>query len=98
LPEKRNERKSCHDCGLEDFEACETENKHRGTDNPPCRFCVRNPEKVGWYDFYNEQWTLDTKGNPIFDDLTPHNVTLLKTLHGIIQKEIDQTPVQEVST
>jgi hypothetical protein len=41
---------------------------------------------------------LDTAGNPIIEDPDPHAVNLLKTLHGIIQRECDLTHIQEVRT
>jgi hypothetical protein len=99
-PEKLKEVKTCHDCGLEAFDECESEKRHIPADEnlAPCKFCSRNPVKVGWYDFYEEQWTLDTARNPILEDPDPHAVTLLKTLHQILQKQIDLTPVQEVRT
>jgi hypothetical protein len=98
MPKNEKELRSCHDCGLEAFDDCETSKSHVPADETmaPCKFCSRNPKRVGWYDFYEEQWTLDVKGNAIIEDPDPHAVTLLKTLHQILQKEIDLTPVQEV--
>lgn len=95
MPKNQKEAKSCHDCGLEAFDDCETSKRHIPADETmaPCKFCSRNPVAVGWYDFYDEQWTLDTEGNPIIEDPTPHAVTLLKILHKIVQRECDLTPV-----
>jgi hypothetical protein len=91
MPRNQKELRNCHECGLEAFDECESQNKHVPADETlaPCKFCSRNPAAVGWYDFYEEQWTLDTVGNPIIEDPDPHAVTLLKTLHGIIQGECD---------
>lgn len=88
MPKNQKEAKSCHDCGLEDINACEN-SKHRSSRplEVPCRFCLRNPESIGsydFYDFYDEQWTLNARRDPIIEDPTPHGVELLKTMRQII--------------
>jgi hypothetical protein len=95
MPKNKKEAKTCHECGLEDIDACESANTHRSSrpSQTPCVFCIRNPEKVGWYDFYEEQWTLNVNGMPILEDADPHGVTLLKTLRGIVQKEYEKLPL-----
>jgi hypothetical protein len=95
MAKKRKEAKSCHECGLEDINRCEFEFAHRSSrpSQTPCVFCLRNPEKVGWYDFYHEQWTLNANGTPILEDPTPSDVCMLKTLRGIVQKEYERLPV-----
>lgn len=88
MPERRNRRKSCHQCGLEAIDLCESENKHiPSRENlAPCLFCVRNYAKrdaQARIDFHDEMWTVDVDGTPIFDDLTPHAERLLRTLHEL---------------
>lgn len=91
---------SCHDCGLEAVDDCESKPfVHRSSrpERTPCVYCIRNPEKVGWYDFFHEQWTVNSEGTPIFDDTDPHGVTLLRTLRGIVQREFRKLPnIEEV--
>jgi hypothetical protein len=89
LRENEKEAKSCHQCGLEAIDDCETENKHIPFSEtlPPCRFCVRNrkrPKVSMIADFWDEMWTLDTDKTPIIEDSDPHDQNLLKLLHDII--------------
>jgi hypothetical protein len=95
LPEKKKEAKSCHECGLEDINTCEFEFTHRSSrpSQTPCVFCLRNPEKVGWYDFYHEQWTLNTRDDAILEDPTPSDVSMLQVLRDIVQKEYEKLPL-----
>jgi hypothetical protein len=89
LTEKRKEPKSCHDCGLEAIDECESEKQHIPFDEnlAPCLYCVRNvterdaPVRA---DFYNEQWTLDVDRSPILEDPDPTEQKLLRTLHIIV--------------
>jgi hypothetical protein len=82
-------KKTCHSCGLEDIEALgSAEYKHvishrssRPTE-PPCVWSIRNPESKGFYDFWDEQWTL-LSNEPTFDDTDAHQRQLLITMAGI---------------
>jgi len=60
----------------------------------PCAYCLRNPEcPKGQRDFFHEQWVLNLHGDATLDDATSSDVALLKTLHGIIQREYDNLPI-----
>ena len=88
MPEKKKEVKSCHDCGLEAIDDCETEKRHIPYDEtlPPCRFCVRNsakPLRAVTTDFYDEMWILESDKTPIIEDPDPHERELLRYLHEI---------------
>lgn len=57
----------------------------------PCAFCIRNTEitqSPSFTDFWHEQWTVNSHGDAMLDDPTPHDVSMLKTLHDIVQKEL----------
>jgi hypothetical protein len=80
-------RKTCHDCGLEAVDDCEVHNKHIPFDEQkiPCRFCKRNPKpERPVTDFYSETWTLLSDGTPTIEDPDPHEQTLLKFLHEVV--------------
>jgi hypothetical protein len=86
LAEKQKELKSCHQCGLEAIDDCESWNKHipYGENLAPCKFCVRNCQriKIPWVmDFYDKMWTLDTDRTPIIEDPDRHERNLLLLLH-----------------
>lgn len=86
----KTERKTCYLCGLEDIDVCETKGIHRSSipDKPPCRFCTRNPEAEGkTADFHSETWCIDFssgKAEAIIEDPDPHEQTLLKLLHEVV--------------
>ena len=89
MPKTQKQDKSCHDCGCEAIDNCESENKHLPFDEtlPPCLYCVRNvTERTANVraDFYNSMWTLDVDRSPILEDATPQEQKLLKTLHIIM--------------
>ena len=89
MPIKRKEARTCHDCGLEDVNACER-GLHRSSRETllPCNSCVRNSEhgKLSCWasDFFHMQWRLDANGQPGFDDIDPRAAELLRTLHLVI--------------
>ena len=98
MPETRKEARNCHNCGLEDFDACDVKENpiHRPAlekDEVPCSACARNPEIIGnRFDFYDEQWTREftTKkgvGKCFIEDPDPHEVSLLKLLHRTVNGE-----------
>jgi hypothetical protein len=93
MPEKRKYPKSCHECGVEAIDACETRGEHLPFDEnlAPCRFCARNrkkPKDVNIVaDFHSETWTLDAEKTPMIEDPDPHEQQLLKILHAIITGE-----------
>jgi hypothetical protein len=75
--------KTCHDCGLEAIDECETGQGHFPYDQnaPPCKFCERNFKTENIVtDFYSENWTLASDKTPMFDDLTPRDKALLGLL------------------
>ena len=103
---KRKEARTCHDCGLEAFEDCEARKGHIPADETllPCSCCVRNPKKTkaGWIadfyastswraDFYSETWTRDSDKSAIIEDPTPHERTLLETLHLIVAEQTQKS-------
>lgn len=102
MPENKQRTKSCHDCGLEDLDACETKNIHRSSLEPdqlPCRACVRNPEAIGWYDFYDEQWTgmlEDGKLNPFIEDPDPQEQGLLRVFHTLVNRRVAKSEIRGV--
>jgi len=88
MPKNRKEAKNCHDCGLEALDECESGFGHIPSDEAqlPCSVCLRNPKKkVGHFreDFHSEQWTVESNGTAIFEDPTPHEMELLKSLRLI---------------
>jgi len=80
---REKEPKTCHDCGLEAIDECESGKGHIPFDEhrAPCKFCERNygTEDI-MTDFYSENWTLDDKGKPMFDDPTMRDRALLRLL------------------
>jgi hypothetical protein len=98
MAKKIIQARNCHECGFEAIDDCENEKIHRSSRETQllCSVCVRNPEKktltTNWRaDFFHEQWRLDSKGQPGFDDpeldLRAHE--LLQTLHLIVmEKEV----------
>ena len=93
MPETQKEAKTCHQCGVEAIDECQSENKHMPFDEnlAPCKFCVRNhnrPKVSVIADFYDEMWTLDVDRTPIIEDVTsPHQQSILKILHAITTGE-----------
>lgn len=83
--------RTCHECGLEDVNACgDIPRAHRSSrpDKVPCSFCLRNTEHVGWYDMWHEQWTTDAKGQPILQDAaTDKRAARLLSVMGSVQKK-----------
>jgi len=79
---------SCHNCGLEAVDDCETEGKHipATPDKPPCRFCERNREADGEvFDFHSETWVLEQVSYGMFEatieDPNKHEQLLLNVAH-----------------
>jgi hypothetical protein len=67
MPKKEKETHTCHECGLEDLEACEGHEElsddkmsmHRSArpSQSPCAFCIRNTEitqSPSFTDFWHE--------------------------------------------
>jgi hypothetical protein len=102
MPEIEERTKTCHECGLESIDDCETTKKHIPDDEnfAPCVYCVRNHLEhtpTNWRaDFYSERWYRDADKAPHIDDPDPHERQLLQTLHEIVQKEYAKLP--EVTT
>jgi hypothetical protein len=93
MAKTKKEELSCHDCGLEDIEACQDirARTHQSSmpDELPCSACARNPEQVGGkYDFYYENWTTiisNGKATAILEDENDETRELserLATLRG----------------
>jgi len=58
------ERKDCHDCGLEDGDACEEGRHVPAVDTlEPCRSCLRNPRI---HDHRDKTRTLDEEASRSF--------------------------------
>jgi hypothetical protein len=92
MPKTQKEPKSCHDCGCEAIDNCESEKKHIPFDEtlPPCLYCTRNvTERDGNVraDFYDETWTLDSDRSPIIEDPDPTEQKLLRTLHILVNED-----------
>ena len=82
-----SERKTCHKCGLEAIDECETGQGHFPYDETkiPCCYCKRNPKhQRPITDFYSETWTLLSDGTPTIEDPDPHERNLLRFLHEAI--------------
>jgi hypothetical protein len=99
------EPKTCHECGLEDYDACEdTKPSTHMPDNEnlaPCKYCVRNPKRPQqrWLaDFHCEMWTRsgDAEYTPEISDPDPNERALLRTLHFFIN-ESTPTVFQEAT-
>jgi hypothetical protein len=100
MPEKRKQTQTCHNCGLEDEDACP--HIHRSSlerDQLPCNLCIRNPESetvrkerlesLGWHDFYSEQWTGTIENgrlDPTIEDPDTNERVLLQVLHALIKE------------
>ena len=99
MPKKEKETRTCHECGLEDWNACEdtTPSRHL-PDNEnlaPCRFCLRNPKRPQnrWtVNLYCETWTRsgDKDFTAEISDPDPHEQALLRTLHLIVNESVAQ--------
>jgi hypothetical protein len=93
MPEKRKEAKTCHACGLESLDDCETDFRHIPSDEnlAPCKYCVRNPKPSKdakmCTDFHDEMWILESDKTPTIEDADPIQQVLLKLLHGIVNVE-----------
>lgn len=92
MPQLRKATKTCSQCGLEAIDALKSWKGHIPADETrlPCSCCIRNPKKqrTNWRaDFHSEQWCLDSDGSVIFEDPTPHEVELLKTLRLITTEQ-----------
>jgi hypothetical protein len=95
---KRKEAKTCHECGLEALEECESNFGHMPSDESllPCSCCTRNPKLISlltsWRsDFFSEQWTRDSDRTAIIETPTPHEVDLLRTLHLIVTEQTQKS-------
>ena len=105
MSKKEKELKTCHECGLEDWDSCEdhTPSTHL-PDNEnltPCMYCVSNSKRTQqrWIaDFYCEMWTRsgDKDYTPMIEDPDPDECALLRTLHLIIN-ESQPTVFQEAT-
>jgi hypothetical protein len=66
---KEKPKLTCHDCGLEDINAC-SEGKHQSAtpDKLPCAYCQRNPEvDEEVFDFFSETWVIAQLSNGTFE-------------------------------
>lgn len=59
------ERKTCHECGLEDADACVQGQHIPAINGEPCRSRVRSPRI---HDRWDERWCLDENGQPIIEE------------------------------
>lgn len=78
--------KTCHDCGLEAIDNCETENVHIPFDESkfPCLVCQRNSKtKINFADFFSENWCLDENNDAIIEDPNKRDLKLLRLLRDI---------------
>lgn len=97
MPKNEKEARTCHDCGLEALEECEANFGHFPADETllPCSCCVRNPkkQKTLWRaDFWDKQWMRDSEKTPILEGpTTPHEKTLLETLHLIVVEQTQKS-------
>ena len=103
MSKKEKEPKTCHECGLENWDACEdTTPSTHVPDNEnfaPCVYCVRNPKshKQRWIaDFFSEMWTRDSDHTPIIENPDSDECALLRTLHLIVN-ESTPTVFQEAT-
>lgn len=96
---------SCHDCGAEAIDPCESYLVQSSVPSSvlyhahvpaypkalPCRICLRNPETVGWYDMYSENWTFEMLGEgkvePLLEDPTKQEQKLLDVIQSVVVKE-----------
>jgi len=84
---------TCHNCGLEAIDECETGQGHFPFDESalPCRYCKRNPKPQRVVtDFYSETWTLLSDKTPTIEDPDPHEQQLLRFLHEIVDLYVPQ--------
>ena len=90
---KSRKKLNCHNCGAEAIDECETIKAHIPAypTSLPCRICLRNPESVGWYDMYSENWTFimlgGGKAEPLIEDPTKHEQKLLDVVERVTVKE-----------
>lgn len=92
---------SCHDCGAEAFDECESGKPttlgyvvSHVPAHPtalPCRICINNPETAGWYNMFSENWTFvmlgEGKVEPLLEDATKHEQKLLDVIQSVVVKE-----------
>ena len=96
---KSRKKQTCHDCGAEAIDECEgAKEVHRPAIHLsayptllPCRICLRNPESVGWYDMFSENWTFTMLGGgkveSLIEDPTKHEQKLLDVVERVVVKE-----------
>jgi hypothetical protein len=81
-PQKEKPKLSCHDCGLEDINAC-LDGKHQSA-TPcalPCAYCERNPEvDEEVFDFFSETWILESDKTATIEDPDAHERMLLNIM------------------
>ena len=94
---KSRKRRNCHDCGAEDINECESIKVHIPAYPTvlPCRICLRNPESVGLYDMYSENWTFIMLGRgkveSLIEDPTKQELKLLDIVERVTVKECCET-------
>ena len=90
---KSRKKLNCHDCGAEAIDECETIKAHIPAYPTllPCRICLRNPESVGWYDMFSENWTFIMLGGgkvePLMEDPTNREKRMLDIVERVTVKE-----------
>jgi hypothetical protein len=93
---KQIPRKTCHDCGLEAIDPCETGKGHIPDDEnlAPCVYCTRNyldHTPTNWRaDFHDPNWIRKSDRSPTIQDLIPHSCGLLQTLRLIQNEESEK--------
>ena len=103
MPETEKGTRTCHECGLEDIEACQEHKGHRSSmlTDEPCKYCIWNLEsdKHCWIDFYSEGWTCECsadRGSTVdIEDPDQQDQNLLIILHSIREaKERKQIKIE----
>ena len=90
---KSRKKQTCHDCGAEAIDECETIKAHIPAypTSLPCRICLRNPESVGWYDMFSKNWTFimlgEGKVEPLIEDPTNREKRMLDVVQRVVVKE-----------